>query len=109
MVCQSKFHTRKTLVDLSGLDCWCLWPFYCNPNHVTRIIVAYRTYHTKSKGLMTIYQQQLRYIQAHGLNCSPVELFGKDLTNQIKKWRKSGERIVLLTDVNDHPLKNNFY
>jgi hypothetical protein len=56
-----------------------------------------------------IYQQQLRYIQAHGLNCSPVELFNKDLTNQIKEWRKSGERIVLLMDVNDHPLQSKFY
>jgi hypothetical protein len=53
--------------------------------------------------------KQLCYVQAHGLNCSPVELFDKDLTNQIKEWRKSGERILLLMDVNDHPLKNNFY
>jgi hypothetical protein len=76
---------------------------------MTSIIVAYRPCHTKSKGYRTIYQQQLRYIQALGLNCSPVELLGKDLTNQIKKWSKSGERIVLLMYVNDHPLKNNFY
>jgi hypothetical protein len=111
MVCRSKFlqYTRKTLVDPRDLGCWCLWPFYCNPNHVTRIIVAYRTCHTKSKELQRIYQQQLPYIQAHGLNCSPVELFDKDLTNQIKEWRKSGERIVRLMDVNDHPPKNNFY
>ena len=57
MVCRSKFlqYARKTLVDPRGLDHWCLWPFYCNPNHVTRIIVAYRTCHTKSKGLWTMY------------------------------------------------------
>jgi hypothetical protein len=111
MVCWSNFlqYARKTLVDPRGLGCWCWWPFYCNPNHVTRIIVAYRTCHTKSKGLWTIYQQQLRYLQAHGPNCSPIELFDKDLTNQMKNWRKSGEWIVLLMDVNGHPLKNNFY
>ncbi len=42
MVCWSKTlqYVRKTLVDPRGLGCWCLWPFYCNPNHVTRIIVA---------------------------------------------------------------------
>ncbi len=56
-----------------------------------------------------INQQQLRYIQACILNCSPVELFDKDLTNQIKEWRKLGEKIVLLMDVNDHPLKSNIY
>jgi hypothetical protein len=76
---------------------------------MTRIIVAYRTCHTKSKGLQSIYQQQLCYMQAHGLNCSPVGLFDKDLSNQVKEWRKSGERIVLLMDVNDHPLKSKFY
>jgi hypothetical protein len=111
MVWWSKFlqYARKLLVDSRCLGCWFLWPFYCNPNHVTRIIVAYRTCHTKSKWLWTIYQQQLHHIQVHSLNCSPVELFDKDLSNQIKEWRKSGERIVLLMDVNDHPLKSKFY
>jgi hypothetical protein len=57
MVCRSKFlqYARKLLVDLRRLGCWCSWPFYCNPNHVTRIIAAYRTCRTKSKGLQTIY------------------------------------------------------
>jgi hypothetical protein len=111
MMCQSEFlqYPRKPSANLRGLGCWCSWPFYCNPNHVTRIIVAYRTCHTKSKGLCTIYQQQLRYIQAHHLNCSPVGLFNKDLSNQINEWQKSGERIVLLMDVNDHLLKSKFY
>jgi hypothetical protein len=56
MVCWSKFlkYVRKTLVDPRDLGCWCLWPFYSNHNHVTRIIVTYRTCHTKSKGLWTI-------------------------------------------------------
>ena len=56
-----------------------------------------------------IYQQQLRYIQVHGINCSPVELFDRDLAKQIKEWRQSGERIVLVMDVNDHPLNIKFY
>jgi hypothetical protein len=45
----------------------------------------------------------------HGPNCSPLELFDTDLSNQIKEWRKSGEKIVLLMDVNDHPLTSKFY
>jgi len=63
----------------------------------------------KAKELRTIYQQQPRYIQVHGINCSPVELFNRDLAKQIKEWRKSGERIVLVMDVNDHPLTSKFY
>jgi len=38
-----------------------------------------------------------------------VELFDRDLAKQIKEWRKSGERIVLVMDVNDHPLTSKFY
>jgi hypothetical protein len=59
MVCQSKYlqHARKPSVDPRGLSRWCLWPFYCNPNHMSRIVVAYRTCHSKVKGLRTIYQQ----------------------------------------------------
>jgi hypothetical protein len=70
MVCRSEFlqYARKPTSDLRGLGCWCSLPFYCNPNHVIRIVGAYRTCHTNSKGLQTIYQQQLQYIQAHGLN-----------------------------------------
>ncbi len=111
MVCQSEYlqYARKPSVDPRGLGRWCLWPFYCNPNHVSRIVVAYRTCHSKVKGLRTIYQQQLRYIQAHGINCSPVELFNRDLAKQIKEWRQSRERIVLVMDVNDHPLNSKFY
>jgi hypothetical protein len=111
MVCQSKYlqYVHKPSVNPRGLGRWCSWPFYCNPNHVSRIIVAYRTCHSKVKGLRTIYQQQLRYIQAHGIDCSPVELFDRDLAEQIKEWRQSRERIVLVMDVNNHPLRSKFY
>jgi hypothetical protein len=110
MICRSEFiqYARKASADPRGLGRWCSWQFFCNPNHVSRIVVAYRTCRSKAKGLRTIYQQQLRYIQAHGINCSPVELFDRDLAKQIKEWRKSGERIVLVMDVNDHPLTSKF-
>ncbi len=51
----------------------------------------------------------MRYIQARGLQTNPVELFDRDLSKQIQEWRKQGERIVLLMDVNNHPLRNKFY
>ena len=111
MICRSEFiqYARKASVDPRGLGHWCSWQFFCNPNHVSRIVVAYRMSCSKAIGLCKIYQQQLRYIQAHGINCSPVELFDRDLAKQIKEWRKSRERIVLMMDVNDHPLTSKFY
>jgi len=36
-------------------------------------------------------------------------LFDRDLAKQIKEWRKAGERIVLVMDVNDNPLTSRFY
>jgi hypothetical protein len=44
MLCRHEFvqYARKPSVDPRGLGRWCSWPFYCNPDHVTRLIVAYR-------------------------------------------------------------------
>lgn len=36
-------------------------------------------------------------------------MFDRDLDEQIKKWRATGERIILLIDVNGNPLINNLY
>ncbi len=86
-----------------------LRPFFCNPTHVTRLVVAYRTCARKVEGLKMVYQQHMRYIQARGMQTNPVDLFDCDLSKQIQEWRKQGERIALLMDVNDHPLQNKFY
>ncbi len=53
MVCQHEFiqYARKPSVDPRGLGRWCSWPFYCNPIHVTRLVVAYRPCARKVKGL----------------------------------------------------------
>ena len=111
MICRHEFiqYARKPTVDPRGLGRWCSWPFYCNPTHVTRIVVAYRPCNRKSKGLKTVYQQHLQYIQSRGLATDPATLFDTDLSKQIKEWRGAGERIVLVIDVNGHPLYNNLY
>ncbi len=43
MVCRHKFlqYARKPSTNPQGLGRWCSWPFYCNPNHVTRIFVVF--------------------------------------------------------------------
>ncbi len=56
-----------------------------------------------------MYQQHVRYVQARGLQYNPVDLFDHDLSKQIKEWQKQGKRIVLLMDVNNHPLCKKFY
>jgi hypothetical protein len=106
MLCRHEFiqYARKPSVDPRGLGRWCLWPFYCNLNLVTRIVVAYRPFNCRSKGLKTVYQQHLRYIQSRGLEMDPVYMFDVDLSKQIKEWQGAGERIVLAMDVNAHPL-----
>jgi hypothetical protein len=111
MVCRHEFlqYARKPSADPRGLGRWCAWPFFCNPSHVTRIVVAYQPRARKVEGLKTVYQQHVQYIQARGLKYNPVELFNHDLSKQIKEWQTQGERIVLLMNVNDHPLHNKFY
>jgi hypothetical protein len=76
---------------------------------VTRIDVAYRPCTRKVKGLKMVYQQHMRYIQSMGLQKDPVELFNLNLSKQIMEWQGAGERIVLVMDLNGHPLHNNLY
>ncbi len=56
-----------------------------------------------------VYQQHLRFIQSKGLQKDPVELLGLNLSKQIKEWQDAGDRIVIVMDLNDHPLHNNLY
>ncbi len=56
-----------------------------------------------------VYQQHMRYIQIRGLQTDPVNLFDSDLSKQIKEWRCAGEKIVLVINVNGHPLHNDLY
>jgi hypothetical protein len=91
MLCRHKFlqYARKLSVDLRGLGRWCSWPFFCNPMLVTRIVVAYQPGASKVKGLKTVYQQHLQYIQSRGLPYSPVELFDHDLC--VLTWPPEGK------------------
>jgi hypothetical protein len=48
-------------------------------------------------------------MQLHNLKGSPQQFFDKDLLHQCKLWRKSGERIILLMDANEHVLNGKFH
>jgi hypothetical protein len=58
ILCRHEYlqYTRKPTIDPRGLGRWCSWHFFCNPMHVTRIVVAYRPCTSKMKGLKTVYQ-----------------------------------------------------
>jgi hypothetical protein len=51
----------------------------------------------------------MQYIQLRGLPFNPVDLFNQDLCKQVKEWRRRGKRVLIMMDINDHPLQNKFY
>jgi hypothetical protein len=61
MLCHHKIvqYAWKPSVDPRGLGRWCSWPFYCNPDHVTRLIVAYQPCARNATGLKMVYQQHM--------------------------------------------------
>ncbi len=76
---------------------------------MTRLVVAYQPCARKGEGLKMVYQQHMQYIQTRGLQTDPVALFDSDLSKHIQEWRRAGERIVLVINVNGHPLHNDLY
>jgi hypothetical protein len=44
-----------------------------------------------------------------GLNFNPIDLFDHDLSKQVKGWQGKGERIILMMDLNNHPMRNKLY
>ncbi len=111
MLCRHEYlqYAREPSVEPRDLEKWCSWPFFCNLTHVTRIVVEYRLCASNVVGQKTVYQQHVQYIQSRGLLYNPIELFDHDLCKQIKEWRARGKRILLMMDINSHPLCNKFY
>jgi hypothetical protein len=111
MLCRHKYlqYARNTLTDPRGLGRWCSWLFYCNPTHITWIVVACCQCAGKTDSQKTIYQQHMQYIQTRGLNFNPIDLFDHDLSKQVKEWRGKGKRIILMMDLNNHSMQNKLY
>jgi hypothetical protein len=91
--------------DFRGLGRWCSTLFYSDPSHRTRVVAAYNVGRQSPKGLKTIYQQQLRHIQTHGLNTTPARLFLTDFVAQLQVWQRQGDRILIFIDMNEHILR----
>jgi hypothetical protein len=74
MVCRHEFlqYARKPSADPRGLGRWCAWPFFCNPSHLIRIVVAYWLCAHKVERLKMVNKQHVRYIKARGLKYNPL-------------------------------------
>ncbi len=74
-------------------------------NLCPRIVSAYNVGCQTPKGESTIYQQQLRYIQNHGLLTTPTRLFTGDFVAQLQVWQRQGDRLLIFMDMNKHALR----
>jgi hypothetical protein len=97
-------HHRQKGDDFRGLRQWCSTVFYADPSHRTCIISAYNVGRQAPRGNSTIYQQQLRYIQNHELNTTPLHLFTVDFVAQLQIWQRQGDRLLVFMDMNEHIL-----
>jgi hypothetical protein len=68
------------------------------------MVVAYQVGQARQRGLRTIYQQHVCYIQAYGLTCTPRELFQEDILSAISCWIEHGDMILIFIDMNEHIL-----
>jgi hypothetical protein len=66
------------------------------------MVVAYQVGRAHQRGLCTIYQQHMRYIQAHALSCTLRGLFQVGILNAIGRWMEHGDWIIIFIDMNEH-------
>ncbi len=58
-----------------GLGRWARWVMKINSKHRSRVVTVYGIGRFKAKGLGTVYQQILRYIQENNLDTNPRKMF----------------------------------
>lgn len=99
-------YARATTQDTRKLGRWTSWILSHNPLHRTRIVIAYCPgRHQQPKGPKTVYRQHMNYIYEQGHSTTPYQLFVDDLSQQLKRWRAQGDRILLFIDANEHILR----
>ena len=99
-------YTHEPQHDFRGLGRWTSFCFWANPEHKVRIVSAYQVGRGKPRGLETVYQQQMAYIREHDLQMDPREFFRTDFIQQLKLWRRAGERLIVCIDSNEHILRD---
>ena len=101
-----KQYIKDSRGDFRKLGRWNSWIIGQNPEHRTRMVVAYQVAKTTSKRAQnTIVLQHRRYCQHNGINLSPRELFQQDFMTCVNSWLASGERLIIFMDFNEHVLR----
>ena len=98
-------YIRKSCSDFRHLGRWDSWLIYATPTHRTRVVTAYNVGRGSPKGVATVYQQTLRYIQNNDLDTTPRELFKIDFLAILQTWQEQGDRLLVFVDMNEHILK----
>ena len=81
--------------DTTGLGRWSWIVITGKQQCVTRIVTAYCPVKS-TKGLNTVYAQQLAYFKT-----DPVSKFWDDLATEVAQWHAAGEQIILMGDWNE--------
>ena len=88
--------------DNTGLGRWVSMVFRGSEGVTTRIVCGYNPCYNTRKESRTFYQQNRRYLITKEKDRScPRKRFREDLVRQLKKWRESGERLVVCMDANE--------
>ena len=81
---------------------YCSYVLWATASHKCRLVVVYNICNRKSEGLQTQYKQSKRYFQDKHINTGPKHLFQKAVDAQCGKWRKEGDRLIVIIDANEH-------
>ena len=92
-------------VDLTGLGRWCWITLKGKHKHTTRIICAYQPCTSKHTSISTVGAQHRRYLRSKGIDDCPRLAFRKGLINQLSKWIKAKERLIIFLDANENLAK----
>ena len=81
---------------------WWVWTCYWGKHNLTqRVITTYRPCITSSIGVKTTQCQHQRYLDRTKDNRSPRQSILEYLFTAISKWRKLGDQIFLMIDLNE--------
>ena len=88
--------------DETGLGRWAWLLFEGHNSYRTRVISAYIPCKQQGKKDATVYAQHQRYYNSKGKNGCPRRNMIIELTDQIEKWQRKSENIVLFIDCNEN-------
>ena len=92
---------NSTMDDPSGLGRWVSQQFLGKEERSLRVVTAYRPNWTTTAKIYSVYRQHWAAFRAKGLIREPREAFLTDLAQQLNEWRKAGEHLILLCDMNE--------